>query len=387
MSDRSVRSAIVGVGETELSKNSGRSVSKLAVEATLAAIADAGLEPSDIDGVMPYQIGATAEDIMAGLGLKDLRFTAVTHLGGAGPVASLRTASMALAAGEATAVLLFNARNGRSESRVDDRAVRQVPGKAYRTDLEAPSGLSSPAQWYSLLARRHMHEFGTTREQLGMVALTMREHAQLNPAAQMYGRPLTMEQYLAAPTIADPYLLFDCCLESDGACAIILTTAERAKDMRHPVVEVKAVAEGHADSPDDIVNRRDFFSIGLTRAAPIAFGNARITPEAVDVALVYDCFTFEVIQQLEEAGFCDRGTGGDFVERGNIRLGGTLPVNPHGGMLSAGHLAGIGHIAEAVHQLRGTAGPRQVVDARVAAVTGWGDLGDGALAILERVSG
>jgi acetyl-CoA acetyltransferase len=232
-----------------------------------------------------------------------------------------------------------------------------------------------------------MHEFGTTREQLGMVALTMREHAQLNPAAQMYGRPLTMEQYLAAPTIADPYLLFDCCLESDGACAIILTTAERAKDMRHPVVEVKAVAEGHADSPDDIVNRRDFFSIGLTRAAPIAFGNARITPEAVDVALVYDCFTFEVIQQLEEAGFCDRGTGGDFVERGNIRLGGTLPVNPHGGMLSAGHLAGIGHIAEAVHQLRGTAGPRQVVDARVAAVTGWGDLGDGALAILERVSG
>ena len=384
MAKRSYSAAIVGVGETELSKDSGRSVPQLAVEAALAAIADTGLEPADIDGIMPYQIGATTEDLMAGLGLSDMRFSAVSHLGGASPVASIRTAALALAVGEAHAVLMFNARNGRSEARVAVRAGQQVPGSSFRNGLEIPQGMSSPAQWYSMLARRHMHDFGTTRAQLGAVALTMRDHAQLNPAAQMYGRPLTMEDYLSGRPIAEPYLLYDCCLESDGACALVLTTIDRARDLRPPVVRVEAVAEGHADSPDDIVNRRDFYSIGLTRAAPAAFADASMKPADIDVALVYDCFTFEVIQQLEEAGFCPRGEGGAFVEGGNIRLGSTLPVNPHGGMLSAGHLAGIGHIAEAVHQLRWAAGSRQVEGAETAAVTGWGDLGDGSLAILAR---
>jgi acetyl-CoA acetyltransferase len=377
--------AVVGVGETELSRDSGRSVTRLAVEAAQLALADAGLRPSDIDGIMPYQIGATTEDLMAGLGLSKLSFSAVTHLGGASSVASLRTAALALRAGAATHILLFNARNGHSEARVAVRAGQQVPGSAFRNGLEVPQGLSSPAQWYSLLARRHMYEFGTTREQLGSVAITMREHAQLNPAAQMYGRPLTMEQYLSGRPIADPYWLYDCCLESDGACALIVTTPERARDLAQPVVAMLSAAEGHGDSPDDIVNRRDFFSIGLTKAAPVAFGAAGLAPGDVDVALIYDCFTFEVIQQLEEAGFCPRGTGGPFVEQGHIRLGGTLPVNPHGGMLSAGHLAGIGHIAEAVHQLRGSAGDRQVSGAEIAAVTGWGDLGDGALMLLARM--
>lgn len=227
-----------------------------------------------------------------------------------------------------------------------------------------------------------MAEFGTTREQLGHVALTMREHANLNPAAMMYGRPLTMEQYKASRPIAEPYLLNDCCLETDGAAAVVVTSAERARDLAKKPVAITAVAEGHSDSADDIVNRRDFFNTGLTKAAPRAFGEAGITPDDVDLALIYDCFTFEVIQQLEEVGFCGRGEGGPFVEEGHIKLGGRLPVNPHGGLLSQAHLAGINHVTEAVRQLRGEAGDRQVPGAQVAAVTGWGDLGDGALALL-----
>jgi len=257
-----------------------------------------------------------------------------------------------------------------------------VPGAGLREGLEQPQGLSTPAQWYSLFARRHMIEFGTTREHLGAVALTMRNHALLNPHAMMYGRPLTMDEYKASKMIADPYLMFDCCLETDGASAVIVARADRGADSAHRPVRIAAVAEGHADNADDIINRRDFFNLGLTKAAPRAFAEAGLTPTDVDLALIYDCFTFEVIQQLEEAGFVPRGEGGPFVADGNIALGGTLPVNPHGGLLSEGHIAGINHVVEAVVQLRGEAGPRQVKDAEVAAVTGWGDLGDGSLAIL-----
>lgn len=377
-------SAIVGIGCTDFSKSSGRSVARLALEAAHAAIADAGLRPGDVDGLIPYMIGPTSEDLIAGLGLSDVRFTAVSHLGGASPVAGLRTADLALRAGAAEAVLVFVARNGRSQARVAARLAAQVPGGAYRSGLEQPHGFSTPAQWYAMFCRRHMIEFGTTREQLGHVALTMRAHAQRNERAMMHGRPLTMDDYLAGRPIADPYWLFDCCLETDGGAAVLLTTAERARDLRHDPVYVRSVAEGHADSADDLVNRRDFFATGLTKAAPRAFAQAALTPSDVDLALIYDCFTFEVIQQLEEAGFCKRGEGGPFVEEGNIALGGSLPVNPHGGLLSEGHIAGINHIVEAVTQLRHAAGDRQVPDAEVAAVTGWGDLGDGSLALLTR---
>jgi acetyl-CoA acetyltransferase len=375
---------IVGVGQTDFSKNSGRSVTRLAVEAALLALEDSGLKASDIDGFIPYMIGPPSEDLIAGLGLTDVRYTGVSHLGGASPVAGLRNAALAVETGIAKAVMIYVARNGRSQARVAARLGQQVPGTAYRMGLEQPQGFSTPAQWYALFCRRHMIEFGTTREQMGHVALAMRAHAQLNPHAMMYGKPLTMPEYLASRPIADPYLLLDCCLETDGAAAIIVTTADRAADCRQRKVKIMGVAEGHADSADDIVNRRDFFSTGLTKAAPRAFRQAGVTPADVDLALIYDCFTFEVIQQLEEAGFCPRGAGGAFVEEGHIRLGGKLPVNPHGGLMSEGHIAGINHIVEAVHQLRGNADLRQVAGAEIAAVTGWGDLGDGALAVLGR---
>ena len=379
----SPRAAVVGVGQTEFSRDSGRSAARLAVEAALAATRDSGLTPDEIDGIMPYQIGPPSEDLMAALGLTDVRFTAVTHMGGASPVACLRTAALAVDSGAARAVLLYVARNGRSETPAATRA-SLVPGTSFRQNLEQPHGMSLPVQWYSLLCRRHMHEFGTTREQLGEVALTMRRHAQLNPHAQMYGRPMTMEQYLASRPIAEPYHLLDCCLETDGASAVIVTSAARARELaRHPI-SILGIAEGHAGSADDIGNRRSFFETGLTTAAPRAFEQAGLRPTDVDVALIYDCFTFEVIQQLEDAGFCERGEGGGFVENGNISLTGGLPVNPHGGLLSEGHLAGMNHLVEAVRQLRHACGERQVENAQVAAVAGWGDLGDGSLAILAR---
>jgi acetyl-CoA acetyltransferase len=374
---------IIGVGQTELSRSSGRSVQRLAVEATAAALANANLPASAIDGIVPSPLGPTAEDIMASFGIADVRFTAVPQMGGASAVAGLRLASLAVAGGHADVVLTFVARNGRSGARVDQRVAVAMPGQQLRTNLEYPHGMNTPAQWYSLLCRRHMYEFGTTREQLGAVALTMRRHANLNPAAQMYTKRLTMEEYLAAPVIADPYHLFDCCLETDGAAAVLIATPEYAAHASGTPIYIEGAAEGHPDSADDISNRQDFFNTGLTKAAPRAFDMAECGTEDVDFAMIYDCFTFEVIHQLECAGFCKLGEGGEFVANGNISLGGQLPVNPSGGLLSEGHLGGMNHVVEAVRQLRGMSGDRQVADATRCAVTGWGDLGDGALAILS----
>jgi acetyl-CoA acetyltransferase len=373
---------IVGVGETEYSRRSGRSEIRLAVEALQAALADAGLPPRSVDGIVSYPGSPRAEDLIGALGLPGVRFSAAPQLGGASSVASLQLAAAALAAGAASVVACVFARNGSSSKRIASRIDQLLPGGYLRRGLEHPHGLSTPAQWYSLLCRRHMHEYGTTREQLGAVALTMRAHAQLNPRAQMHGRELTMAQYLASPPIALPYRLHDCCLETDGGCVVLVTRADRGRDCRQPPVAVAAAAEGHPASPDDITGRTPFLETGLRAAAARAFAAAGLGPADVDVALVYDCFTFEVLHQLEEAGFCDVGAGGPFAESGAIGLGGSLPVNPHGGLMGEGHLGGMNHVAEAVRQVRGECGERQVRGARVAAVTGWGDLGDGSMAIL-----
>ena len=229
-----------------------------------------------------------------------------------------------------------------------------------------------------------MHEFNTRPEQLGAIAVAMRQHAQRNPGAVMYGKPMTLDDYMASPMLADPYRIFDCCLETDGAAAVVVTTAERARDLPAKPVTIVAGASGQPYPADEITNRKDFFSTGLTVAAPQAFGRAGIKPAEVDVAMVYDCFTFEVLQQLEEMGFCKRGEGGEFVEGGRIAPGGELPVNTHGGLMSEAHVLGMNHIIEAVLQLRGGAGERQVNNTKTVVVTGWGDFGDGSIVILQR---
>ncbi|GAA4282716.1 lipid-transfer protein [Brevibacterium daeguense] len=377
------QTAIIGIGATAFTRSSGVAVDRLAADAASAAMDDARLDPADIDGVIAYASGARAEDLIVPLGLPNVGYSATVQLGGASGVSALQVAAGAIVSGLARHVLVFIARNGSTESRIGARISSILPSPQLRTAFEHPVGLFSPAQHYSMICRRHMHEYGTRREDLAEVALTMRAHAQLNPKAQMFGRELTMEKYLSSRPIAEPYLLADCCLETDGAVAVILSAAAEAPAGR-PRVLVSGAAEGRPPSGDDLSNRDPFFDIGLTYAAPRAFEMAGLRPEDLDIAMIYDCFTFEVIHQLEELGVCPRGEGGPFVRSGAIRLGGRLPVNPHGGLMSEGHLGGMGHIAEAVRQLRGDAGERQVDGTEAVAVTGWGDFGDGSVAILMR---
>jgi acetyl-CoA acetyltransferase len=383
------RACIVGIGETAYCRAPGSGKSQLGIqlEASLAALADAGLTPKQVDGVMPFPNLGSAEEMAANLGIASLRFATTVHMGGAAPVASLQTAAAAVVTGVADTVLLPAGWNGYSGRRARETVVMDVaslPGGAIARDYYMPYGLTAPPQWYALIARRHMHEFGTTPEQLGAIAIAMRKHAQLNPAAVMKDKPLTLDAYLASPMITAPYRLFDCCLETDGAAAVVVTTAERARDLAKRPVYLLGVAAAQPYPADEITNRADLFETGLTIAAPRAFAMAGITPADVDFAEIYDCFTFEVLQQLEETGFCGRGEGGSFVEGGTIELGGALPVNTHGGLLSEAHVLGMSHITEAVRQLRGEAGERQVADAAIGVVTGWGDFGDGSIAILRR---
>ena len=383
------KACIVGIGETPFCRKPGSGLSEMGIQlkAAVAALEDAGLKAAQIDGILPFPNVGKAEAFAASLGCENLRFAATLHMGGAAPVGSLRMAAVAVTSGAADYVMVPGGWNGYSGARVRETAandVDSIPGGEIARDFYMPFGLTAPPQWYALMARRHMHEYGTTAEQFGAVALAMRKHAQLNPAALMHGKPLTMADYLASPYIASPYRLLDCCIETDGAAAFIVTTVERARDLRQKPVYIMGAAAGQPYPADDITNRADFHRTGLTNAAPEAFRMAGVTPADADFAQIYDCFTFEVIQQLEEAGFCKRGEGGAFVENGGIELGGRLPVNTHGGLLSQAHVLGISHVVEAVRQLRGEAGARQVADAEIGVVTGWGDFGDGSIAVLRR---
>jgi acetyl-CoA acetyltransferase len=243
--------------------------------------------------------------------------------------------------------------------------------------MEHVYGMNTPAQRYAVLCQRYKHEYGLDRRTLGEIALAARAHANLNPDAQMYGRELTMEDYLAGRLIADPYTLFDCCLETDGASAVIVSARTDSRD-----VQILSVAEAQGASPDDTSNREPFLDIGLTQAANDVWNELGVGPQDMDAAMIYDCFTFEVLHQIEEAGFAGHGEAASLIADGGIRLGGKLPINTHGGMLSEAHQAGLNHVIEAARQLRGECGPRQVEGARLIAVTGWGQLGDGSFAVL-----
>ena len=374
--------AITGIAETEYSKNSGKSVAALQMEASLKAIADAGLKPTDIDGVIPYgNMEMVAEDFITNLGLPDLRYSAVTPLGGASAVAAIQAAVSAVASGIANNVLIPIGRNGSSGQRIGARA-GEMPQFRLIGESEMPQGNIAPPQLYAHMARRHMELYGTKSEQLAEIAVSTRANAILNDNAVMT-KPMTIEDHQNSRIISDPLRLFDCCLESDGAAAVIVSGSDRAKDLAQKPIYIMGVGEGHPDSPSTITQRPDITTLGTAKAAPRAFGMAGVSHKDIDVAEIYDCFTYIVMCQLEDLGFCKKGEGGDFVSNGRIARGGELPINTHGGLLSQSHIVGMNHVCELVKQLRGSAGKAQVANAEIGLVTGYGDMGDGSVAIMR----
>lgn len=380
------RACVTGVGETPYVRGTTKTAFELQVEASLAAIADAGLAPRDIDGVIPVGIvSGTADDFIENFGIDDLRFSAVIPHGGASPVMALQAAAAAVATGVCSHVLITFGRNvtaGAAAGRAGGR-IHTMPQFHHVTEFEYPLGAVAPAQLYAPMARRHMELYGTTTAQFGEVAVAMREHALLNDNAVMR-KPIALEDHQNSRMISDPFRLLDCSLESDGGAAVVVSAAERAGDLRQRRVHIAGVAEGHPDSPGSITQRPDLTRLGIAKAADRAFAMAGVSRADIDCAQLYDCFTYVVICQLEALGFCGKGEGGPFVQDGRLRLGGALPTNTHGGLLSQGHVWGLNHVVELVRQLRGQAGRAQVPGCEVGVVTGYGDMGDGAVAILRR---
>jgi acetyl-CoA acetyltransferase len=378
------QACVSGIGETAYMRGSSKSAFELQIEASLLAIADAGLSPRDIDGVIPIGIvSGIAEDFIDNFGITDLHYSAVIPHGGASPVMALQAAATVLATGVCRHVLITFGRNVSAGSNKAGARIHQMPQFHYVSEFEYPLGNIAPAQIYAPMARRHMELYGTTVEHFGAVAVACREHALLNDNAVMK-KPITLEDHRNSRMIADPFRLLDCSLESDGGAAVVVSAADAAADLRHRRVFISGVAVGHPDSPASITQRPDMTSLGLAKAAPRAFAMAGVTPADIQVAEIYDCFTYAVIRQLEDMGFCKKGEGGPFVADGRLRLDGALPTNTHGGLLSQAHVWGLNHIVELVRQLRGGGGRAQVKNAELGLVTGYGDLGDGALAIMRR---
>lgn len=376
------------MGETPHVKGTEKSNLRLHLEAARNAIQDCGISPRDIDGFLPlYASGVHAEQIISNLGIKDLKYGATIHQGGASPIASIETAVLAINSGIANYVLLTVGTRGYSDQRPSKRASRNaatVPVFATVHEFEAPYGVVIPVQLYAALAQRHMHEYGTTSRQFGAIAVACRKHAILNPKAIMR-TPMTIEDHQHSRLIAGPLRKLDCSLESDGAGAVIVTSSERARNLKHGPAYIMGVAQGHSEEPRSFTEQPVMSEVaGIRKAAGRAFAMAGLTPRDVDVAELYDCFTSVVLSSIEDIGFCGKGEGGAFVEGGRIELGGELPVNTHGGLLSEAHVIGINHIIEAVRQLRGGCGERQVENAEIALVSGQGYFSEGSVMLMRR---
>jgi acetyl-CoA acetyltransferase len=362
------RAAIAGVGYTEFSKDSGVSTLTLALTAIHAALGDAGLSPRDVDGVACHRVGDSVQAAVVAqtLGVDDLRFHLDLFGGGSASASVVGSAAMAVATESASCVVCWRAVNARSEFRMGGTG-RAVPD-AVEFQYQAPYGYFTPPQQFATVARAYMGSYGVTAEDLGRVAITQREHASLNSRA-MAREPLTMEEYLAARWIVEPLRLYDCCLETDAAVALVVVPAARASDLASAPVLVSGATTG---SGHTLYSNRhgDLTTSGAAAMAPRLFAMAGLGPDEVDVAELYDAFTPLVLLQLEDYGFCRKGEAAALVADGATAIGGSLPVNTHGGHLSEGYVHGLNHVAEAVSQLRGTAGPRQVAGAEVALATG-----------------
>jgi acetyl-CoA acetyltransferase len=373
------RAAIVGVGQTAFSKGLGRSEYDMALEAVLAACEDAGIDPREIDGAVRYDMETTDEEnLRAALGNPELRWFASSAWGGGGSASVIVLAATAIAAGQADTVLVYRSRARGKHSvygrgahlggRYWERLDTALPGL---NAWHVPHGLVSAFQEMAMIAMRHRIEYGTTDDHYGEVAVAFRAHAVRNPNAVMR-TPMTLEDHHRSRMISDPLRLFDCCIETDGAVALLLTGAERARDLRQRPAWVLAgamAAGGHhvrLSSFWERPRRED----GAPRAGRRLWETAGVGPADVDVALFYDFFTPLVIMALEDYGFCAPGEGGPFVERGGLAWpDGRLVCNPNGGQLSEAFVHGFNNTVEAVRQLRGTS-TAQVPGCEIAFVAG-----------------
>jgi len=368
------RYAIVGVGQSRLGKVPDASALGLLTEAMTAAVADAGLAKSDVDAIVcrgPDEVYAHHQRIGQLLGI-DAAFSTTVDNGGASQILSIVLAILAIDAGLCEVALCGYGRDSWSRThRTEERreAVSLVEGQE-RHEFEQEFGLFGATAMHAFGAQRHMARYGTTKEHFGAVALAFREHAGRNPSAYVR-EPLTMEQYLAARRVVDPFNLYDCSVPVDAAGSVVVTSVERARALRRPAVTVKGFGTFN--------NLRGWFadehmvSTAARRSAERAFAMAGLGPRDVDTAQLYDCFTWMVIAQLEDYGFCAKGEGGPFAASGALALDGALPANTSGGQLSEGHVEGMLQIVEAVRQLRGELPrERQVPECDVALVSGHG---------------
>lgn len=356
------KAAIVGIGATEFSKDSGRSELRLAIEAIKSALDDAGLTVADVDGMTTFTYDSNSEiQIAAAMGMGELSFFSRIHYGGGAACAIVQQAAMAVASGVADVVVCYRAFNERSGLRYgsgklsDTQTTNTTEGTRYT--WVAPYGLRTPASWVAMFAQRYLHTFGASTESFGHVAVAARRHAANNPAAQFHGRPITLQEHQDSRWISHPLRLLDCCLETDGGQALIVTSAERARSLKQTPALIVASAQGSAPQQhamtsyyrDDLCGIPEMGLVGRQLWATSGF-----EPSDIDTAILYDHFTPLVLCQLEELGFCERGEAKDFVKGGNIEMGGSLPINTHGGQLGEAYLHGVNGIAEAVRQIRGT---------------------------------
>ena len=353
--------AIVGIGATEFSKESGRSDLQLAIEACEAAIFEAGLEPSQIDGMVTFTAETNPEiEIAKNLGIGELSFFSRIHHGGGAACGTIQQAVMAVNAGVADYVVCYRAFNERSGHRfgtgVQDRPMAANAESAHFA-WYAPPGLLTPAQWVAMFATRYMHEYGATSEDFGRIAVADRRHAANNPKAWFYNQPITLEDHQNSRWIVEPLHLLDCCQESDGGQAIVVTTPERARDLKQTPVILRASAQGAGTDQEMMTSYYRQEMAALPEMGLIArqlWNTTGLGPRDMQAAIIYDHFTPLALPQLEEFGFCGRGEAKDFIRDGNIELGGNLPINTNGGQLGEAYIHGMNGVAEGVRLVRGT---------------------------------
>lgn len=353
--------AIAGIGATPFTKDSGRTPMQLAVEACALACADAGLDPSRVDGMVTFSAEMNPEiEVARNLGITELKHFSMIHHGGGAACGTVAQAAMAVASGQADYVLAYRAFNERSWHRFGAGVQTRGGGsEAVETQFawSSPFGLLTPASWVAMFATRYMHEYGATSLDFGRIAVADRKHAAVNPKAHFYQRPVTLEDHQNSRWIVEPLHLLDCCQESDGGQALLVTTLERAKDLKGVPAVIAAAAQGVSE---DQHMMRSYFRDSITGIPEMGlcarqlWAQSGLTTADIHAAIFYDHFSPLVLPQLEEFGFCERGDAKDFIKDGAIELGGRLPINTHGGQLGEAYIHGMNGIAEAVRLVRGT---------------------------------